>query len=127
MTDENPLETKNLAFFGTLAVDGTCSGIVVNTGDRTVFGRIAGLAAGSVSDVTTLQLDIHHFVIIISSVAIFLGILFFIIGLAKGTKIITNVVFCIGIIVATFLRVSWPLSQCLSPCLPNVWPRSRYL
>ncbi|CAN8067083.1 unnamed protein product [Agarophyton chilense] len=99
-TDENPLETKNLAFFGTLAVDGTCTGIVVNTGDSTVFGRIAGLAAGSVSEVTTLQLDIHHFVIIISSVAIFLGVLFFIIGLIKGTPVITNVVFCIGIIVA---------------------------
>ncbi|KAI0565143.1 Na+-ATPase [Gracilaria domingensis] len=99
-TDDNPLETKNLAFFGTLAVDGTCTGIVVNTGDDTVFGRIAGLAAGSVSEVTTLQIDIHHFVIIISSVAIFLGVLFFVIGLIKGTPVITNVVFCIGIIVA---------------------------
>ena len=99
-TDDNPLETKNLAFFGTLAVDGTCVGIVVNTGDGTVFGRIAGLAAGSSSEVTTLQLDIHHFVIIISSVAISLGVLFFIIGLIKGTEVITNIVFCIGIIVA---------------------------
>lgn len=99
-TDDNPLETKNLAFFGTLAVDGTCTGIVVNTGDGTVFGRIAGLAAGSTSEVTTLQLDIHHFVLIISSVAIFLGVLFFIIGVIKGTRLITNVVFCIGIIVA---------------------------
>lgn len=99
-TDDNPLETKNLAFFGTLAVDGTCTGIVVNTGDGTVFGRIAGLAAGSTSEVTTLQIDIHHFVIIVSSVAIFLGVLFFIIGIIKGTKIITNIVFCIGIIVA---------------------------
>lgn len=99
-TDENPLETKNLAFFGTLAVDGTCTGIVVNTGDSTVFGRIAGLAAGSTAEVTTLQLDIHHFVIIVSSVAIFLGVLFFLIGVGKGTPIIANVVFCIGIIVA---------------------------
>lgn len=99
-TDENPLETKNLAFFGTLAVDGTCTGIVVHTGDGTVFGRIAGLAAGSTSEVTTLQLDIHHFVIIISSVAIFLGVLFFVIGFIKSTPIITNIVFCIGIIVA---------------------------
>lgn len=99
-TDDNPLETKNLAFFGTLAVDGTCTGIVVNTGDSTVFGRIAGLAAGASSEITTLQVDIHHFVIIISSVAIFLGVLFFIIGFIKGTGVISNIVFCIGIIVA---------------------------
>lgn len=99
-TDENPLETKNLAFFGTLAVDGTAQGVVVNTGDDTVFGRIAGLAAGSSSETTTLQKDIHHFVIIISAVAIFLGVAFFIIGIAKGTDTISNIVFCIGIIVA---------------------------
>lgn len=99
-TDENPLETKNLAFFGTLAVDGTCTGIVVNTGDDTVFGRIAGLAAGSSSEVTTLQLDIHHFVIIISVFAILLGVLFFFIALGKGWSIIRVIVLAISIIVA---------------------------
>merc|ERR1712127_939772 len=41
-THENPLETKNLAFFSTNAVEGTCVGMVVNIGDNTVMGRIAG-------------------------------------------------------------------------------------
>ena len=41
-THENPLETKNLAFFSTNAVEGTAKGIVVNIGDFTVMGRIAG-------------------------------------------------------------------------------------
>lgn len=99
-TDENPLETKNLAFFGTLAVDGTCTGIVVNTGDDTVFGRIAGLAAGSSAEVTTLQVDIHHFVIIISAFAIFLGVVFFFVALGKGWNIIRVIVLAISIIVA---------------------------
>jgi sodium/potassium-transporting ATPase subunit alpha len=35
-THEEPLETRNLAFFSTNAVEGTATGIVVNTGDRTV-------------------------------------------------------------------------------------------
>lgn len=99
-TDENPLETKNLAFFGTLAVEGTATGVVVNTGDDTVFGRIAGLAAASGGDTTTLQVDIHHFVMIVSSFAIFLGVMFFVINLIKKVDIIRNIVFCIGIIVA---------------------------
>ena len=43
---ENPLETRNLAFFSTNAVEGTCKGMVVNIGDYTVMGRIAGLASG---------------------------------------------------------------------------------
>ena len=42
-THENPLETKNLAFFSTNAVEGTAKGIVVNIGDFTVMGRIAGM------------------------------------------------------------------------------------
>jgi hypothetical protein len=41
LTDENPLETKNLAFWDTLLVQGSLTGIVVNTGDQTVKGRIA--------------------------------------------------------------------------------------
>ena len=40
------METKNLAFFSTNAVEGTARGIVVNVGDNTVMGRIAGLASG---------------------------------------------------------------------------------
>lgn len=99
-TDDNPLETKNLAFFGTLAVDGTATGIVVNTGDRTVFGRIAGLAAGSDAQETTLQKEIHHFIVLISALAIFLGVVFFIFGIVKETAMVSNVVFTIGIIVA---------------------------
>jgi len=43
---ENPLEAFNLAFFSTNCIEGTALGIVFSTGDRTVMGRIAGLAAG---------------------------------------------------------------------------------
>ena len=35
-----------MAFFSTNAVEGTARGIVVNVGDNTVMGRIAGLASG---------------------------------------------------------------------------------
>ena len=41
-TNENPLET---AFYSSSALEGTCTGIVVNTGDRTVMGRIAKLTS----------------------------------------------------------------------------------
>eukprot|EP00182_Erythrolobus_australicus_P007081 CAMPEP_0185830146 /NCGR_PEP_ID=MMETSP1353-20130828/652_1 /TAXON_ID=1077150 /ORGANISM="Erythrolobus australicus, Strain CCMP3124" /LENGTH=1167 /DNA_ID=CAMNT_0028528007 /DNA_START=225 /DNA_END=3728 /DNA_ORIENTATION=+ len=99
-TDENPLETKNLTFFGTLAVDGTATGVVVLTGDRTVFGRIAGLAAASGNEETTLQIEIHHFVIAIAIYALSLGLIFFIVGIIKNTGWISNIVFTLSIIVA---------------------------
>ena len=44
--NENPLEAFNLAFFSTNCIEGTAQGLVFSTGDRTVMGRIAGLAAG---------------------------------------------------------------------------------
>jgi sodium/potassium-transporting ATPase subunit alpha len=99
MTDENPLETRNLAFYSTSCVDGSCTGVVVQTGDHTVIGRIANLTQGTEMNETPIHIEINHFIKIISAVAITLGIIFFLFGLAVY-PIITNMVFVIGIIVA---------------------------
>ena len=72
-TNDNPLETKNLAFFSTNAVEGTCRGIVINIGDNTVMGRIAGLASGLGSGQTPIAKEIAHFIHLITSVAVFLS------------------------------------------------------
>ena len=37
-TNDNPKETKNLAFFSTNAVEGTATGIVIAIGDDTMVG-----------------------------------------------------------------------------------------
>ena len=99
-TNDNPLETKNLAFFSTNAVEGTCVGIVVNIGDNTVMGRIAGLASGLASDQTPIAKEIAHFIHIITGVAVFLGVTFFIIAFILGYNWLDAVIFLIGIIVA---------------------------
>merc|ERR1711876_149145 len=99
-THENPLETKNLAFFSTNAVEGTAVGIVVNIGDNTVMGRIAGLASGLASVETPIAKEIAHFIHIITGVAVFLGVTFFIIAFILGYNWLDAVIFLIGIIVA---------------------------
>merc|ERR1712013_142589 len=99
-THENPLETKNLAFFSTNAVEGTAVGMVVNIGDNTVMGRIAGLASGLASDETPIAKEIEHFIHIITGVAVFLGVSFFIIAFILGYNWLDAVIFLIGIIVA---------------------------
>merc|ERR1712025_853776 len=99
-THENPLETRNLAFFSTNAVEGTCVGMVVNIGDNTVMGRIAGLASGLASDETPIAKEIAHFIHIITGVAVFLGVSFFIIAFILGYNWLDAVIFLIGIIVA---------------------------
>jgi len=100
MTHENPIETKNLAFFSTNAVEGTGVGMVVNIGDNTVMGRIAGLASGLDSGQTPIAKEIEHFIHIITSVAVFLGVTFFIIAFILGYNWLDAVIFLIGIIVA---------------------------
>merc|ERR1719153_992162 len=99
-THENPLETKNLAFFSTNAVEGTCIGVVVHIGDNTVMGRIAGLASGLDTGETPIAKEIAHFIHIITGVAVFLGVSFFIIAFILGYNWLDAVIFLIGIIVA---------------------------
>merc|ERR1711899_66061 len=99
-TNENPLETKNLAFFSTNAVEGTCVGVVVHIGDNTVMGRIAGLASGLEGGETPIAKEIGHFIHLITAVAVFLGVSFFIIAFILGYNWLDAVIFLIGIIVA---------------------------
>ncbi|KAG9396843.1 Cation-transporting P-type ATPase [Carpediemonas membranifera] len=100
-THQNPLETQNLAFFGTLMLEGQGRAVVVQCGDNTVMGRIASLTTSTGAESTPINREIHRFVVIISAIAIFLGVTFFIVGVIREpTAIMTNVLFAIGIIVA---------------------------
>lgn len=99
-THDNPLETKNVAFFSTNCSEGSATGIVIKTGDDTVMGRIASLASGLESGDTPIAKEIEHFIHIITAVAVFLGVTFFALSFILGYKFIEAVVFLIGIIVA---------------------------
>ncbi|CAG0880563.1 unnamed protein product [Darwinula stevensoni] len=99
-TSANPLETRNLAFFSTNAVEGTAHGIVIRTGDDTVMGRIAGLASGLQTGETPIAKEIAHFIHLITAVAVFLGVSFFVIAFILGYHWLDAVIFLIGIIVA---------------------------
>ncbi|KDO21245.1 hypothetical protein SPRG_13744 [Saprolegnia parasitica CBS 223.65] len=113
-THDNPLETKNMCFFGTFIPQGSGKGIVVRTGDRTVMGRIAKLATGTAKEQTPIAKEINHFVHIITAVAVTIGIVFLIIGFLIGQDAVTNIVFMIGIIVA---NVPEGLLATLTVCL----------
>ncbi|KAJ8013036.1 hypothetical protein DPEC_G00049140 [Dallia pectoralis] len=99
-THENPLETRNIAFFSTNCVDGTARGVVINTGDRTIMGRIATLAMSLESGKTPIAIEIEHFIHIITGVAVFLGVTFLILSVILGYGWLESVIFLIGIIVA---------------------------
>ena len=73
---------------------------MVNIGDNTVMGRIAGLASGLDTGDTPIAKEIAHFIHIITGVAVFLGVTFFVIAFILGYHWLDAVIFLIGIIVA---------------------------
>ena len=83
-THDNPLETRNLAFFSTNAVEGTAVGIVINTGDNTVMGRIAVLASGRETANTPLEKEIDKFIHEISCIGSTVGGSMFIVAVCMG-------------------------------------------
>ena len=67
-TDVNYLETRNIGLQGTHCVSGSGIGVVVETGDKTVFGRIAKLTNEPKTGMTTLEREVLNFVIVIVSI-----------------------------------------------------------
>lgn len=64
------------------------------------MGRIATLASGLEVGRTPISIEIEHFIHIITGVAVFLGVSFFILSLILGYTWLEAVIFLIGIIVA---------------------------
>lgn len=79
---------------------GTARGIVVKIGDKSVIGRIATLTSGLEVGDTPIAKEIAHFIHIITSCAVFVGVIFFIIAFILGYHWLDAVIFLIGIIVA---------------------------
>jgi len=99
-TSKKILLSRNMVFSGTLVQSGSGLAIIVATGDNTQIGQIARTTNEVHSNVSHLQLQIAHFIKIISYIAIALGLIFFGLGLLVGNTFWGNLVFAIGIIVA---------------------------
>lgn len=96
----NIFESPNVAFFGTACTNGSGTGIVFKTGDNTVIGQIASLAQTAESGETLISIEIARFVKMVAVIAITMGVIFFFVNFAYGADIVSNLIFCIGILVA---------------------------
>ncbi|MAG38687.1 ATPase [Candidatus Woesearchaeota archaeon] len=99
-THDNILESRNMIFSGTLVQTGTGTAIVYSTGMKTQIGRIAQLTKETEETITPMRKEINHFIKIISSIAIILGVAFFFLSFALGNRLMGSLIFAIGIIVA---------------------------
>ncbi|KAF9568135.1 hypothetical protein EC968_002993 [Mortierella alpina] len=103
---KNPLEARNLAFNGSLVINGEGYGLVIRTGDRTVLGQIAGMTAGEGAGRSPLLHEIDNFVKLIAGIAVTTAIIFLLIGYfmvyrSQGTSGIASTLnFAVGVFVA---------------------------
>lgn len=98
---DDPFETKNLAFFGTLCKEGRGRGIVIGIADKTMMGQIADLAASGGTQKSPLRIELDRFVFIITIIAISLGVVFFFLALfVVKYSALQCIIFGIGILVA---------------------------
>lgn len=72
----------------------------MNTGDRTIIGRIASLASGVENEKTPIAIEIEHFVDIIAGLAILFGATFFVVAMCIGYTFLRAMVFFMAIVVA---------------------------
>jgi sodium/potassium-transporting ATPase subunit alpha len=95
------LETKNIAFFGTLCREGRGRGIVFQIGGKTMMGQIADLAATGGTQKSPLRIELDRFVLIITVIALTLGVVFFLLALlVVQYGALQCIIFGIGILVA---------------------------
>jgi sodium/potassium-transporting ATPase subunit alpha len=99
-THENPLEATNLAFNGTLAVNGEAYGIVIRTGDNTVLGQIANMASSEKKRMSPLTHEIEMFVRKIAVIAFVFAIVFFAFSYANTGNLAFSINFAIGVFVS---------------------------
>ena len=77
--DSNLYETKNIAMFGSLVMEGNAIGIIFKIGDDTVIAKISSLVLNTKGKITTMQREINYFALVIGSLSIGTGFLTFII------------------------------------------------
>ena len=98
--EETLLQAKNMLLAGTAVISGEARALVVATGMRTEFGRIAHLTQSGRTPPSPLHIEIRRLTRLIAVMATSLGIVFFAIGRSVGLSFWENFIFAIGIIVA---------------------------
>ncbi len=89
-----------MVFSGSLIQSGDGEVLVCQTGMNTQIGKIVQLTKEADTVQTPIRRELQHLIKIISTIAIVLGTLFFLVSITIGKGAIGSLIFAIGIIVA---------------------------
>ncbi len=100
-TGLGPLELPNMVHAGTTVAGGRGKMVVKATGAGTEFGKIAHLTGSMADTASPLQVELRHVSLMVSAIAVSVGVVFFVIALALGQMPVgRGFVFALGMIVA---------------------------
>jgi len=99
-TNSNILECRNMVFSGTLVQSGNGKAVVFGTGQNTQIGKLAILTEQILRVDTPIRRELNRFIKIISTIAILMGVTFFILAFLIQDTFLASLIFAIGIIVA---------------------------
>ncbi|MEW2582950.1 cation-translocating P-type ATPase [Streptomyces virginiae] len=94
------LQEPNLVFTGTTATEGQARAIVFATGDHTELGRIAALSQRTRREPSPLEKQVKKVAWLIAAVAVAMGVVFLMAGVAVGLPLTDSLMFAIGLLVA---------------------------
>ncbi len=100
-TEAHLIDSPNIAFAGCLVLRGGGTAVVFATGLRTEFGKLAHLSQAIRRTPSPLERQVLHMMRILTVIAVALGVSFFLFGMASGRPVWINLVFMMGIIVAS--------------------------
>ncbi len=101
-SDDNvvPADQHNMGFSGTYLTRGTARGIVVETGSRTVFGRIADMVKTADKGITPLQHKMTEFIHILIKAILLVGAFNFLYGIYLGYEMSYSFLGAVSLVVA---------------------------
>lgn len=115
-TDDNYLETHCIGLQGTHCVSGHALGVVVATGDSTVFGKIAKLSSEPKTGLTTMEKEILRFVALIVAIMLTMIVVVIIVWAAWLRKdhpnfinVSTLIIDCVSVAIA-FIPEGLPIA-----------------
>lgn len=94
-----PLDAKCLAFSGMIVLSGEAYGIVIRTGESTIFAKIASLSKREKTKRSPLSNEIRRFCKILSFMAICIASLLFVLAWARSQHFNYSLQFAVGILV----------------------------
>ena len=94
------IQSRNMLFSGALVQSGDARAVVWRTGMSTEIGNIVELTKETEEVETPIRKELKYFIKVISGIAIFLGVSFFLVSVAIGRGELASLIFAIGIIVA---------------------------